>query len=239
MENAPVPVKLAGYGALALGGLLAFNVIGIPAALGIGAVYAAGLFAWQRHKDSVNKQNVQDTYARNAEEKGYHHEREKVKDDSLLHRIQGASDLPARAKYIEQHFEAKPMTLDEYRDRNNTTSKGLGLGALVGVGAALVIGAAATPVAALLGISAATWAVVGGAMSGLTALGVYNARTTGHYEKYLDKVARDAKAAQAAERERRQQAEMEYADSHPQTGAHVARLEAERRRQAMQGSARE
>jgi hypothetical protein len=232
--------KRKGFGlaeAILFGGAIAGGIamssflltLGAPAALVLGidaGLALLGSIGLMRHN---NKQTLNEYHAYRAYSKreGYHHEPEFTQDRSLMHAIEGASDLPERKKYIEDNYGVKVPSKEQYRDRH------LPLGLLKGTAVGLAVGAV---VVGVFGPAALALGVLLGTLTGAVTLGKHSAKTMQEYGSYLDGVAQEEQA-KADARSKDKCREVEYDNCKSRGQSYAADVAASRQEQAA-GAAR-
>lgn len=172
-----------------------------------------------------NKQvlNEYHAYRSYSKREGYHHEPEYMEDPSLIHRIEGASDLPQRKEFIEKTYGVKVPSKEQYRNRHVATSL------LLGVITALAVGAA---VAAIAPFAPVAMGVVAGSLMGGTVMAGHSVRVMKNYGEYLDGVAQKEEARAAKEGKCKDDGRgQEYDNGKDRCHSHAAEVEASRQKE--------
>lgn len=162
--------------------------------LGLAAV---GAFGYARHqrKRALNEYHAYRSYSKRS---GYHREPDYVEDKSLMHLIEGQSDIRERVNFVECNYGVKLKTESQYNAVHDTIGTVISLGLGVGVGMALA--SAAVGLGFVTGGAAFGLAI--GIVTAATALGIMRADSQARYGKYVDKMALEhgANAEQAVAR---------------------------------------
>ncbi len=153
-----------------------------------GIMAAVGGFGYlrQHRKQTLNMYHAYKAFPKHE---GYHHEPEYIRDKSLLHVIQGPSDLPARVNYIKDHYHVEVKKLGKFRSKYD--AMGAVLSTVIGIGVGMAISAVAM---ATFGIPALATSIVFGILAGGTSMAVSAADTMHRYDRYVDSVAKKAQA---------------------------------------------